>query len=312
MHPSAADASVLRRMLAPIAHRGPDECDIHIDERVAFGHLRLAIVDLDGGHQPRVDPTTGDALVFNGEIYGFATLAAELANAGTNLVDRSDTEVLFRMLQRYGVRATLERIDGMFAFAFYEASSGRLHLARDRFGEKPLYFLERGGVLVFGSEPQAVLAHPLGKDAAVDLGAVATFLAFEYMQAPWLRHGLASCRQAICSPISRVASIRNATGARIGRGAARARRGIRGRTARPAGAMLDETVRERLVADVPVALSLRRVDSSLVAAFVARHAPGLTAITVAIRRRATTRRRPPGRWPAHWASRRRSSRSMTD
>src|SRR5262249_8242409 len=155
--PSSVDASDLRRMLAPIAHRGPDHGAVHVAERVAFGHLRLAIVDLDGGYQPRVDSSTGDALVFNGEIYGFAALAAELANEGIHLIDRSDTEVLFRMLQCHGVAATLEKIDGMFAFAFYEASSGRLYLARDRFGEKPLYFLERDGVLVFGSEPRAVL-----------------------------------------------------------------------------------------------------------------------------------------------------------
>ena len=284
-HPSAVDASVLRRMLAPIAHRGPDESDTHVDERIAFGHLRLAIVDLDGGHQPRVDPTTGDALVFNGEIYGFAALAAELANAGTNLVDRSDTEVLFRMLQRYGVRATLERIDGMFAFAFYEASSGRLHLARDRFGEKPLYFLERGGVLVFGSEPKAVLAHPMGQGAAIDLGAVATFLAFEYVPGPpSLRQGLrklppghlltyfegrldTQCYWRPDPDEAGTARVAESEDERLDR----------------LEAILDETIRERLIADVPVGVFLSGgIDSSLVAAFVARHAPGLTAITVAM------------------------------
>src|SRR5262249_22736100 len=95
--PSQADAPLLRRMLAPIGHRGPDQSGIHVDEQVAFGHLRLTIVDPEGGRQPRVDPSTGDALVFNGEIYGYAALAAALANEGANLIDRSDTEVLFRM-----------------------------------------------------------------------------------------------------------------------------------------------------------------------------------------------------------------------
>lgn len=149
-------------MLAPISHRGPDQTGIHVEAGIAFGHLRLAIIDLEGGHQPRVDLMTGDALVFSGEIYGFAALAVELANAGTNLADRSDTEVLFRLLQRFGVTATLEKIDGMFAFAFYEAKSGRIYLVRDRFGEKPLYFFERDDALVFGSEPQAVLAPSIG------------------------------------------------------------------------------------------------------------------------------------------------------
>src|SRR5262249_3230459 len=94
--PVEGDGSILRRMLGPIAHRGPDEDGIHVAGPVAFGHLRLSIVDLAGGHQPRVDPVSGDALVFNGEIYGYARLAAELTSAGVNLADRSDTEVLFR------------------------------------------------------------------------------------------------------------------------------------------------------------------------------------------------------------------------
>ena len=119
--PAAADEAVLRGMLAAIAHRGPDETGIHVAGPLAFGHLRLAIIDLSGGHQPRVDPVTGDALLYNGEIYGFAAPAAELTAAGVNLIDRSDTEVLFRLLQREGVAATLEKIDGMFTFAFYEA-----------------------------------------------------------------------------------------------------------------------------------------------------------------------------------------------
>ena len=80
--------------------------------------------------------------------------------------------MLFRLLQRDGVDATLEKIDGMFTFAFYEAKTGSLHLARDRFGEKPLYYAEPNGTFVFGSEPRAVLAHPACRDLPVDPGAV--------------------------------------------------------------------------------------------------------------------------------------------
>ena len=90
--PSAPDAAILRDMLAPISHRGPDQNGLHVEQGIAFGHLRLAIVDLEGGRQPRVDSATGDALIFNGEIYGFAAAAVELANEGVNLIDRSDTE----------------------------------------------------------------------------------------------------------------------------------------------------------------------------------------------------------------------------
>jgi asparagine synthase (glutamine-hydrolysing) len=282
---SAIDAELLRRMLAPIAHRGPDQSGVHVEEHIAFGHHRLAIVDLDGGHQPRVDPATGDALVFNGEIYDFAALAVQLANEGINLVDRSDTEVLFRLLQRYGTSATLEKIDGMFAFAFYEARSGRLYLARDRFGEKPLYFFERDGTLVFGSEPRAVLAHPSGKDVPIDLGAVVNFLAFEYLPGSQsLRQGLRklppghllTCFQGRIEIQSYWRPDPDEAGeARVAESEDERLNRLE--------ALLDQTIRTHLIADVPVGVFLSGgVDSSLVAAFVARHAPGLTAITVAM------------------------------
>ena len=178
---AGTDSAIVGRMLGAIAHRGPDDRGLHIAGPVAFGHLRLAIVDLTGGHQPRVDRVSGDALVFNGEIYGYSALAKELSAAGVNLVDKSDTEVLFHLLQRDGVDATLEQIDGMFAFAFFEARTGRLYLARDRLGEKPLYWWNRNETLIFASEPAAILAHPLAHGLPIDLGAVHKFLTYEYL-----------------------------------------------------------------------------------------------------------------------------------
>jgi asparagine synthase (glutamine-hydrolysing) len=283
--PAAEDEAILGRMLAPIAHRGPDETGAHVGGPIAFAQLRLAIIDLNGGHQPRIDPVTGDGLVFNGEIYGFAALAAELTAAGVNLIDRSDTEVLFRLLQREGVAAALEKIDGMFAFAFYEARTGSLHIARDRFGEKPIYYAEPGGAFVFGSEPRAVLAHPACRDLPVDPGAVASFLAFEYLPGQrGLRSGLMKL------PAGHV--LTHAGGRTAIRcywrpdpdetGAARARESEGERLER-LEALLDAGVRDRLIADVPVGVFLSGgIDSSVIAAFVARHAPGLTALTVAV------------------------------
>jgi asparagine synthase (glutamine-hydrolysing) len=283
--PAAADEAVLRGMLAPIAHRGPDETGIHVAGPLAFGHLRLAIIDLAGGHQPRVDPVTGDALLYNGEIYGFQALAAELTATGVNLIDRSDTEVLFRLLQREGVAAALEKIDGMFAFAFYEAKTRSLHLARDRFGEKPIYYAQPGGGFIFGSEPRAVLAHPACRGLPVDPGAVASFLAFEYLPG---RRGL---RQGLSKlPAGHVLTYaRGRTEIRCywrpdpdEAGSAR-RHESEGERLERLEALLDAGVRERLIADVPVGVFLSGgIDSSLVAAFVARHAPGLTALTVAV------------------------------
>jgi asparagine synthase (glutamine-hydrolysing) len=278
-----ADSSIVRRMLGPIVHRGPDEDGIHVAGTVAFGHLRLSIIDVRGGHQPRVDPVTGDALIFNGEIYGYQTLAAELTAAGVNLADRSDTEVLFRFLQRTGIDATLDRIDGQFAFAFFEGRSGRLHLARDRFGEKPLYWCVRDGVLIFGSEPAAVLAHPATRGMSIDLGAVYKFLHYEYLPgthafhrdlrklAPghlltWSR-GRTQIRSYWRPEPDEAGTIRTGESEAI--------------KLDRLDALLDRAVRDRLVADVPVGVFLSGgIDSSLVAALVGKHAPGLTAFTV--------------------------------
>src|SRR5947207_11656797 len=108
---------ILAAMNGALAHRGPDGSGMFVDRTIAFGHTRLAIIDLAGGAQPRVDEATGDALVFNGEIYGYRVIADELRGAGIPLRDRSDTEVLFQLIRRDGVRRTVERVDGMFAFA---------------------------------------------------------------------------------------------------------------------------------------------------------------------------------------------------
>ena len=175
--PGREAEAVLARMTRALAHRGPDGRGVFVDRGIALGHTRLAIIDLAGGVQPRVDRTSGDALVFNGEIYGYRALAEELRGAGLFLRDRSDTEVLFSLLQREGVAASLEKIDGMFTFDYYEAKTQSLHLARDRFGEKPLYYAEPGGGFIYGSEPRAVLAHPACRDLPVDPGAVASLSA---------------------------------------------------------------------------------------------------------------------------------------
>src|SRR5205823_1763624 len=116
--PGAEARLILAAMNGALAHRGPDGSGMFVDRAIALGHTRLAIIDLAGGAQPRVDEVSGDALIFNGEIYGYRALADELRAAGIALRDRSDTEVLFQLLRRDGVRRAVARIDGMFAFAF--------------------------------------------------------------------------------------------------------------------------------------------------------------------------------------------------
>jgi len=173
--------NVLAAMNRALAHRGPDGSGTFVDSHIALGHTRLAIIDLAGGAQPRVDRATGDALVFNGEIYGYRALADELRGAGVALCDRSDTEVLFQLIRRDGVRDAVSRLDGMFAFAFRDGATDAVHLVRDRFGEKPLYWGLVQGQLVFASEMSALLCYPAFRDTGLDRLAAYRYLLFEYL-----------------------------------------------------------------------------------------------------------------------------------
>ena len=282
--PAPGAHAILAAMNAALAHRGPDACGAFVDDRVALGHTRLAIIDRAGGAQPRVDPATGDALVFNGEIYGYRALAAELGRAGVTLRDRSDTEILFQLIRRDGIRRAIDRIDGMFAFAFRDGATGALHLVRDRFGEKPLYFGRSPRGLVFASEAPALLRHPAFAETGLDRQAAYRFLLFEYLP------GTASGWQGIAKlePGTMLTATRH--GITIER---YWRPPLPDRTARPTegeaierlDALLSEAVRDRIVADVPLGIILSGgLDSSLVAAFAARAAPGLGAFSVRIGR----------------------------
>jgi asparagine synthase (glutamine-hydrolysing) len=179
--PGPEARAVLARMNRTLAHRGPDGDGVFVDQGIALGHTRLAIIDLQGGAQPRVDAASGDALVFNGEIYGYRALADELRRSRVWLRDRSDTEVLFQLIRRLGVRQAVERIDGMFAFAFRDGTSGKLYLVRDRFGVKPLYWGMADDRLVFASEVSALLCHPAFADDDPDPQAAYSLLLFEYL-----------------------------------------------------------------------------------------------------------------------------------
>lgn len=281
--PGQDAARHLARMLGAIAHRGPDGSGTFVDGSLALGHLRLAIVDLSGGAQPRVDEATGDALSFNGEIYGFRALAAELRAAGVALRDDSDTEVLFQLIRRHGVRQAVERVGGMFAFAYRDGRSGALHLVRDRFGEKPLYYGIAGGQIVFASEAGAVMGHPAFRDAAPDLAAAYQVLQFEYV--PGRASGWTGIEKVPPGTILTFSKGRVALDRywrpRVGAG----RPSPVGE--REAVDQLDErlraAVRQQLVADVPLGVFLSGgIDSSLVTALAAEVAPGITAFTVRV------------------------------
>src|SRR5207237_8684496 len=147
----------------------------------ALGMSRLSSIDLGTGRQPMSSDDGTATLVFNGEIYNFRDLRVELQARGRRFVTRSDTEVLLRAWEEWG-EACVDRLRGMFAFAVWDAGRRRLLLARDRVGKKPLYYWHRDGVLVFASEPKALLRHPaVGRD--LDLEVLEHYAAFGYTPA---------------------------------------------------------------------------------------------------------------------------------
>jgi asparagine synthase (glutamine-hydrolysing) len=282
--PGCEAEAVLARMTRALAHRGPDGGGVFVDRGIALGHTRLAIIDLAGGVQPRVDRATGDALVFNGEIYGYRALAEELHGAGVFLRDRSDTEVLFQLIRRVGLPRTVERIDGMFAFAFRDGASGALYLVRDRFGEKPLYWGQAQGRLVFASEASALRCHPAFRGTGLDRQAAYSLLLFEYL--PGSASGWSGIEKLEPGTILTFANGRISQERywrpRIGG------RAVDCATAtEQLGELLRQSVRRAVIADVPVGVFLSGgIDSSLVAALAAEAAPDLTAFTVRVGGRA--------------------------
>ena len=166
-----------RAMTEAIAHRGPDGSGLWSDDGIALGHRRLSIIDLtEAAAQPMADPTGRYVLTYNGEIYNYRTLRAELEQAGVAFRTRSDTEVLLALFTREGL-ACLARLEGIFAFAVWDRQERRLTLARDPLGVKPLYFAELPGGFLFASELKALTLCPdLPRD--IDAEAVADHLGF--------------------------------------------------------------------------------------------------------------------------------------
>jgi asparagine synthase (glutamine-hydrolysing) len=176
------DADVLRRMNATLVHRGPDDDGLYVDGAAGLGFRRLSIIDLAGGHQPLSNEDGSLWIVFNGEIYNYRSLRAELEGRGHRFRTETDTEVIVHLYEDFGV-AALDRLNGMFAFALWDAERRSLFLARDRFGKKPLYYSFSDGRFLFGSEPKALLAHPAFR-RLLDIDSVAGYLAFEYVPTP--------------------------------------------------------------------------------------------------------------------------------
>ncbi len=170
-----------------IAHRGPEASGVWQDPDfpLVLAHRRLAIIDLSpGGAQPMISPSGRYVMVYNGEIYNYRTLQAELEAAGRIFKSRSDTEVMLVAFEHWGLNAALQKLNGQFAFALWDRQEKEIHLVRDRFGKKPLYVGWAGDTFLFASELKAFHAHPHFKPE-VDRNALSIFMRYGYVQAPY-------------------------------------------------------------------------------------------------------------------------------
>ena len=175
---------MIARMVASIRYRGPDDCGVWTDRAkgVGLGHARLSVLDVSSeGHQPMLSASGRYVIVFNGEIYNHLELRQDLGRQSWR--GHSDTETMLACIEAYGVEKILPRLTGMFAFALWDRVDQRLTLARDRMGEKPLYYGWCGGTFLFGSELKALRAYP-GWIGRVDRGALACFMRYAYVPLP--------------------------------------------------------------------------------------------------------------------------------
>lgn len=178
------DQALLHRMTATIRHRGPDGEGAHVEPGLGLGHRRLAIIDVDGGHQPMYSNDGTCVVVFNGEIYNFQELRAELSGLGHRFKTNSDTEVILHAWQAWGAEF-VKRLEGMFAFALWDSTKETLVLARDRLGKKPLYYATLpNGLLLAASELKALLCHPDVVRDDFDPLAIEDFFAYGYIPDP--------------------------------------------------------------------------------------------------------------------------------
>jgi asparagine synthase (glutamine-hydrolysing) len=179
---TAVDATALERMAKALEHRGPDDAGSWLHGNTGLSMRRLKVLDLEGGHQPMLSESGRIALVFNGEIYNFRELRAELEKSGRRFRTNSDTEVLLQAYEVYGDEM-LQKLNGMFAFALYDADRDRLLLARDRLGIKPLFYSFQDGTLIFASELDALLRSGI-RAGPVHAGALDAYFTFLYIPAP--------------------------------------------------------------------------------------------------------------------------------
>ncbi|MBN2753126.1 MAG: asparagine synthase (glutamine-hydrolyzing) [Rhodospirillaceae bacterium] len=263
-------------MTETIRHRGPDGGDVWVDAAagIALGHRRLAIVDLsEAGHQPMASSCGRFVVAYNGEAYNADDLRPELEAAGRRFRGHSDTEVIVEGCAVWGIRATIERLVGMFAIAIWDRRDRRLTLVRDRLGIKPLYWARFGAVFAFGSELKTLRALP-DWTPEIDRGAVAAYMRHTYVPAPWtIYRGVSKLEAGKILTIEADGTTQQDTFWSV-EGAVRAAAADKGvmSDAEAEDALHDvlfDAVQRRMVADVPLGAFLSGgIDSSTVAALM--------------------------------------------
>lgn len=264
---------VLDRMCRVIAHRGPDDQGMLVKKQVALGMRRLAIIDLAGGHQPMSGCGGAVTLVFNGEIYNYRDLQRELESRGHQFKTHSDTETIVHAYEEHGARC-VDYLRGMFAFAIWDARKRELFIARDRVGKKPLYYtITPIGTLIFGSELKSLREHPEFR-GEISVEALDAYLSFGYVPDPLTIFRAVHKLPPGCHLTFKDGSVRveqywdfpyEHEQQNPARSEADCLEELR--------ELLDEAVRLRLEADVPLGAFLSGgVDSSTVVGLMARHA----------------------------------------
>jgi asparagine synthase (glutamine-hydrolysing) len=264
--PESARARI-ERMTDSIAHRGPDGAGFHVDQHIAFGHRRLAIIDVAAGQQPMSAADGQVHIVFNGEIYNYLELRAELEALGHRFRTHSDTEVIVEAYLQWG-DSSVERLNGMFAFVIWDSRSQRLWMARDRVGKKPLYIYRQGTFIAFASELKALRAAG-GISEDLDPEALDCYFTFGYIPAP----------KTIYRGVKRLRAARSLVATRTGESERQYWKLSYGEPRQISleaateefETLLDEAVRCRLMSEVPLGAFLSGgLDSSLVVASMAK------------------------------------------
>jgi asparagine synthase (glutamine-hydrolysing) len=265
---------IVRDMAEAMHYRGPDMDGYWAskDNHCQLGHKRLSVIDLsEGGRQPMVDESGRYVIVFNGEIYNFQDLRAKLEAGGARFRTKSDTEVLLQGYIRFGT-ALFPQLDGMFALAIYDTVERSMVLARDRAGEKPLYYRNAPGLFLFGSELHALARMP-GLDWDISAGAVALYMLYRYVPAPHaILDGVRKLRPGCILTVDAKGktSERRYYAFEVDPAAEANQEGFLQTCDRVEAAMI-ESLRRRLVSDVPLGMFLSSgIDSSLVCALAAR------------------------------------------